>query len=176
MDATREEERAHGAETAAIKDNSTHTYLNKTDTYTADQTGERKVIPFKTRNIVSAGDIVISSQQDEVRFYTKTFKLTNESITGAISYVPAGGTVTTVPQRSFVPMERTYDGTRIGSMTITSDGRYELRLRAEYDFNWNTDEIMFEYTAGGVHYSAKVESLEKLFTNRDIVLAPTAGN
>ena len=176
VDATREEERAHGAEAAAIKDNSTHTYLNKTDTYTADQTGERKVIPFKTRNIVSAGDIVISSQQDEVRFYTKTFKLTNESITGAISYVPAGGTVTTVPQRSFVPMERTYDGTRIGSMTITSDGRYELRLRAEYDFNWNTDEIMFEYTAGGVHYSAKVESLEKLFTNRDIVLAPTAGN
>lgn len=176
VDASREEERAHGAEAAAITDNSTHTYLNKTDTYTADQTGERKVIPFKTRNIVSAGDIVISSQQEEVRFYTKTFRLTNESIAGTIRFGADNASATAVPVRSFVPMERTYDGTRIGSMTITSDGHYELRLRAEYDFNWNTDEIMFEYNAGGVHYSVKVKSLEDLFKSPDLVLTPTQSN
>lgn len=176
VDASREDERAHGSATAAVADESKHTYLDRENTITVDQTGERKVIPFKTRNIVSAGDIVISSQQEEVRFYTKTFKLINKSIAGSIRYVPAGGAAVNVPQRSFVPMERTYDGTRIGSMTIASDGRYELRLRAEYDFNWNTDEIMFEYTAAGVHYSVKVESLEKLFTNPDIVLTPTAAN
>lgn len=175
VDASREAERAYGAKTASVKDNSTHTYLDRVNSITVDQTGERKVIPFKTKNIVSAGDIVISSQQEEVRYYTKTFKLTNKSITGSIKYAPSGGSATNVPERSFVPMERTYDGTRIGSMTIKSDGRYELRLRAEYDFNWNTDEIMFEYTNDGVHYSVTVDSLDDLFKSPDLVLAPTAG-
>ncbi len=178
VDASRDAERAYGAESAAIHDNSTHTYLDRVSSgISIDQRGERKVIPFKTKDIVSAGDIVISSQESEVRYYTKTFKLTNESITGSIRYGADAGSASAVPARSFVPMERTYDGTRIGSMTITSDGRYELRLRAEYDFDWNTDEIMFEFHQKNgdrtVHYSAKVNSLATLFANPDLVLVQT---
>ena len=176
VDASREVERGYGSETAAITDNSTHTYLNKTDSYRADQTGERKVIPFRTKGIVSAGDIVISSQQEEVKFYTKTFKLTNKSITGSIRFGTDAASAAAVPARSFVPMERTYDSTRIGSMTITADGTYELRLRGEYDFDWNTDEIVFEFNSGDVHYSVKVSSLAELFNNPNLVLTPTAGH
>lgn len=177
VDASRETERSYGAKSAVIADNSTHTYLDRVSSgITINQNGERKVIPFKTKDIVSAGDIVISSQESEVRYYTKTFKLTNQSIAGSIKYGTDAGSAVAVPARSFVPMERTYDGTRIGSMTITADGTYELRLRAEYDFDWNTDEIMFEFNSNGTHYSTKVSSLANLFANRSLVLTPTAGH
>lgn len=177
VDASRETERSYGAKSAVIADNSTHTYLDRVSSgITINQNGERKVIPFKTKDIVSAGDIVISSQESEVRYYTKTFKLTNQSIAGSIKYGTDAGSAVAVPARSFVPMERTYDGTRIGSMTITADGTYELRLRAEYDFDWNTDEIMFEFNSGGVHYSVTVSSLASLVNNPNLVLVPTAGH
>ena len=42
-----------------------------------------------------------------------------------------------VPRNAFVSFERVSNGTRIGSMTITADGEYELRLRKEYAFNWS---------------------------------------
>ena len=172
--ASREVERNYGGATAYIKDNSNYTYLDRENRVTVDQSGERKLIPFKTKDIVSAGDIVISSEQDEVRFHTKTFKLTNKSITGSIKYGDSASAAQNVPVRSFVPMERTYDNTRIGSMTVTSDGRYELRLRAEYSFDWNTDEIMFEYNVGGVNYSVAVNSLAALVANPNLIL--TSGN
>lgn len=177
VDASREAERTYGAKNALVVDNSTHTYMDRTATgITIDQTGERKVIPFKTKDIVSAGDIVISSEEEEVVYYQKTFKLVNESIKGTIKYGADASSATAVPERSFVPMEMTYDGTRIGSMTITSDGNYELRLRAEYDFDWNTDEIVFEYVSSDVQYSVIVDSLADLFESPDLVLLPTANN
>lgn len=172
VNASREAERAFGSQKAEIADNSKHTYLDRVTEIAVNQTGERKVIPFKTKDIVSAGDIVISSQQEEVRFYTKTFRLINQSITGSIKFGNTVSSAQNVPVRSFVPMERTYDNTRIGSMTVTSDGTYELRLRAEYSFDWNTDEIMFEYNAGGVNYSVKVSSLAALVANPNLVLLP----
>ena len=114
---------------------------------------------------------MLSSQEEEVVYYRKTFKLNNNSIKGSIKYGDTpSSTLTNVPARSFVPMERTYDNTRIGSMTITSDGQYELRLRGEYDFNWYTDEIQFEYTVGDTVYTAKYSSLNDLMTSKDIVL------
>jgi hypothetical protein len=172
VDASREVERNYGGATAYIKDNSDYTYLDRDNATTVDQSGERKVIPFKTKDIVSAGDIVISSEQDEVRFHTKTFRLTNKSITGSIKFGADASSAAVVPVRSFVPMERTYDNTRIGSMTITSDGNYELRLRAEYSFDWNTDEIMFEYSEAGVTYSVTVNSLADLVASPNLVLLP----
>ena len=44
------------------------------------------------------------------------------------------------------------------------------RLRGEYDFNWYTDEIQFEYTVGDTVYTAKYSSLNDLMTSKDIVL------
>lgn len=176
VDASRDTERGFGSATAEIKDNSTHTYLDRENAVSINQSGERKTINFKTKDIVSAGEIVISSQEEEVVYYKKTFKLNNQSITGSIRFGTDASSAVAVPARSFVPMERTYDNTRIGSMTITSDGTYELRLRAEYSFDWNTDEIMFEYTANGVHYSVTVDSLADLVASSDLVLVPTAGH
>lgn len=170
VDASRESERQYGSARAAVADNSTYTYLDRENSVTVDQSGERKVIPFRTKDIVSAGDIVISSQTDEVVFHEKVFKLTNKSVSGSIRYGESASSLAAVPARSFVPMERTYDNTRIGSVTVTSAGTYELRLRAEYEFDWNTDEIMFEFTAGGKHYSAKVSSLAALVANPDLAL------
>ena len=170
VDASRESERQYGSGSAAVADNSTHTYLDRENSVTVDQSGERKVIPFKTKNIVSTGDIVISSQTEEVVFYEKTFKLTNKSITGSIRYGESASSLAAVPARSFIPMERTYDNTRIGSVTVTADGTYELRLRMEYDFDWNTDEVMFEFNNDGKHYSVKVNSLATLVANPDLAL------
>lgn len=171
VDSSRDIERTYYSASAAVVDNSSLDFFRQPLGAPVNQSGERKTIRFKTKDIVSAGNIVISSQEDEVVYYKKTFKLNNNSITGTIKFgdTPSSA-LTNVPARSFVPMERTYDNTRIGSMTITADGQYELRLRGEYDFNWYNDEIQFEYTVGETVYSVKVKSLNDLMTSRDIVL------
>jgi hypothetical protein len=171
VEADREVERGYYTATAAITDNSSLDLFRKPLAAPVNQTGERKTIRFKTNRIVSAGDIVLSSQEDEVVYYRKTFKLNNNSIKGSIKYGDTpSSTLTNVPARSFVPMERTYDNTRIGSMTVTADGQYELRLRAEYDFNWYTDEIQFEYTKGDTVYHVKFASLNDLVSSKNLVL------
>ena len=171
VDASRETERTYFSAAAEMTDNSSLDFFRQPLASPVNQSGERKTIRFKTKNIVSAGDVVLSSQTDEVVYYSKTFKITNNSITGSIKYgESATSALADVPAKSFVPMERTYDNTRIGSMTITSDGKYELRLRGEYDFNWYTDEIQFEYTVGNTVYTAKYNSLNDLMTSKDLVL------
>jgi len=176
VNADREAERASGAKAAAIKDNSQLDVFRNPLSSAVNQNGERKVIPFKKKNIVSNGNITISSDESLVVYYTKTFRVTNTSITGNVKYGDTSSSLADVPVRSFVPMERTKDNTRIGSMTITADGRYELRLRAEYDFNWYTDEISFEFSNGGKHYSQTINSLADLFDSPDLNLLLTAGN
>lgn len=176
VDADREEEKKYGEKAAAIADDSKLDLFRNPLPAGFNQNGERKVIPFKKKDIVSAGNVTISSQDDIVVYYSKTFKLTNTSITGSIKYGDDSSSAVSVPVRSFVPMERVKDNTRIGSMTVTEDGKYELRLRAEYDFNWYQDEIKFEFNSNGVHYSATVNSLEDLFKSTDLVLTPSAGH
>lgn len=163
VDADREEERKYGTGTALKKDD--------TDvTNPIDQSGERKSLPFRTKDIVSAGNIVISSQEEEVVFFKKTFNVTNQSITGTIKYTDGEGQPEDVPAGSFVVFERQLNGSRIGSMTVTNAGNYELRLRKEYEFNWNTDKVELSYTDNKFVYSCTVNSLAELFSNRDIVL------
>ena len=73
-------------------------------------------------------------------FFEKTFKETNESITGTIRYT-ANEETKPVPKGAFVSFEREVNGSRIGVMTIREDGRYELRLRKEYNFDWYIDNV-----------------------------------
>lgn len=177
VDADRDDERSYfPGSSAKITDNSRLDYLRK-PIAGVNQNGERKTIRLKTKNIVSAGNIVISSQEEEVVFYKKTFRLNNASITGTIKFGENAGSMTDVPARSFVPMETAKDGTRIGSMTIHEDGKYEIRLRAEYDFNWETDKITFEFLSDGKHYSTEVESVATLMSgSRDLELLLTSGH
>lgn len=157
VDANRETERQYGYGTVINSDGTG-----------ANQTGERKTLPFKTSSIVSAGDIVISSNKEKVVFFDKTFKVSNTPISGTLKYGTNG---LNVPRSAFVSFERTRNGSRIGSVTVTADGRYELRLRKEYTFNWYTDEVEFYYEAtDGTMYHKTYQNLAALFAAPNVVL------
>lgn len=160
----REEERKYGTDKA----------LNQDDTEGVDQSGERKVLPFVTNTAVSAGEIVISSDQEQVVFYSKTFRVTNSSITGKLKYKDDNGAEQVVPAGAFVAFERVSNNSRIGAVTVTADGQYELRLRKEYAFNWYTDQVQFHYELNGkvYHGHAGGGTLADLFNNTNITLAP----
>jgi hypothetical protein len=66
-------------------------------------------------------------------------------------------------------------GTTAASITVTADGRYELRLRKEYTFNWYTDEVELHYEDdNGNVYHRSYPNLAGLFAAPDIVLEPAA--
>lgn len=131
------------------------------DTSTPDvaQAGERKTIVFRTNQIVSSGDITISSNEDHVVYHSKTFRVSNSPITGIITY---GEENTPVPEGQFVSFSRVYNGSRIGSMSVGEDGAYELRLRKEYEFSWLNDPMQVMVSIGGVYYSATITDLDAL--------------
>lgn len=165
VDADRDTERS-GSIAAAITDSKAE----------VNQTGERKSIPFLTKDIVSAGDIVISSDVSKVVYYEKVFKVHNSSLTGRLQYRSAStDQVTDVPEDSFVPFEVLPTYNRIGTTTIGADGQFEIRLRAEYEFDWNTDDVKFQFTdADGVIYEKTYASLNSLYSSLSspIILEP----
>lgn len=161
VNADREKERGYG---------STEGVVNK-DTTEVNQSGERKVLNFKVKDVVSAGDIVISSDNSKVVFYSKTFRVTNNSMKGKIQYQPQDGSpILDIEKDAFVAFERVVDGSRIGAVNITSAGNYELRLRKEYTFNWHTDKVQFHYEKGDVVYYKVYDSLSELFKSSDTVV------
>lgn len=132
---------------------------------------ERKTLPFRTATSVSSGDIVISSDQEKVVFSTETFRVVNTPVSGKIQYRAADGSMFDVPANGFVSFERTRNNSRIGSMTIVSNGFYELRLRKEYEFNWYSDEVELRYEDdGGNVYTATYPNLNTLYGSPNIVL------
>lgn len=133
--ADREAERASGFASAALADDKAQ-----------DQSGERKRLAFLTQDIVSAGDIVISSDQTKVIFYEKKFRVQNNSLTGVLHYRrESDGAVLPVPAGSFVPFEVLPTYNRIGSISVEEGGHFELRLRSEYEYDWNTDDVKFQF-------------------------------
>ncbi|MBO7312976.1 MAG: hypothetical protein J6U48_01970, partial [Alistipes sp.] len=59
-----------------------------------------------------------------------------------------------IPKDAFVAFVRLRTGARIGVVTITENGKFELNLRDEYQFGWKDDSIDFYYTdSDGVVYS-----------------------
>lgn len=164
VEATREAERDFGTDRALLTDDSDAC---------PGQDGERKTLPFKTNSITSAGEITISSNEEKVVFYKKTFKVTNKTIDGAINY-ELDGVSTPIPADAFVAFARTKDGVRIGSVRVVSDGNYTLNLRSEYEFSWATDEIEFDYIGtDGTVYHCHLPSLEALFNNPNVLLTPS---
>lgn len=161
VDKDRDTERTYFTGTALSEDTATKDVVTKETIPVPDQTGERKVIPFKTKDIVSAGGIKISSDETKVVYYTKTFKIQNEAIEGFLTY---GTGSTPVPSGTFVPFS-TNDGTRIGVVTVGDSGSFELRLRAEYEFDWNTTPVKFECKIGENEYKKEFSSLAALFSN-----------
>ena len=163
VDASREGERAYG-NTSALS----------VDSKAVSQAGERKRLAFKTKGIVTAGDITISSDESKVVFYKKQFKVQNNSIKGKLTYRSASG-VTAVPAGSFVPFEMLPTYNRIGTVTVDASGQFELRLRSEYKYDWATDDVKFQFTdEQGVIYEKTFDSLSalKASLSGQIILEP----
>ena len=172
VDADREVERQYfnGAE-ALMKDDAVLDLFRQPTV--VNQTGERKTIPFRTSQIVSAGDIIISSQEDVVVYDSKRFRVQNASITGHI-YYNKNGVKTPVPAGSFVPFESLPSYNRIGTIALGDGGAFELRLRSEYKYSWDTGMVKLQYTEGNAVYEKEYYSLsamyEELAAGNDITL------
>lgn len=151
VDASREAERAFGDASLAAA----------ADVLADNQSGERKLIPFRTKTIVSAGDITISSDESKVVFYQKRFRVHNSSIIGRLQYQTADGPVD-VPAGAFVPFEVEPTYNRIGTVDVSSGGQFELRLRGEYNYDWNIDDVKFQFTIDGQVYEKTFTSLSAL--------------
>jgi hypothetical protein len=159
VESTRDAERAFGTGNALLGDRTA-----------TSQAGERKTLPVRTCKITTAGNITVSSNEEKVVYYEKTFKLSNKTIDGSIGYV-SEGVQKPVPVDAFVAFARTKDGVRIGSIKVYSDGRYSLNLRAEYDFGWTNEPVEFDYkTSDGKVYTCEVANLNTLFYNPNVVL------
>ena len=145
------------------------------DTKATSQVGERKKLPFLTKSIVSAGDIVISSDESKVVFFTKRFKVQNSSIEGVLQYRRASdGEIVAVPEGSFVPFEVEPTYNRIGTVSLHSNGAFELRLRGEYKYDWNTDNVKLQFVDGNQTYEKVFDSISALYSSlgNPIILEP----
>ena len=140
--------------------------------------GERKILPFKTNKIVSAGEIRIYADEEEVIYDEKVFHVTNTPISDTITYGDDAENQTPIPAGAFVSFALESDNSRIGSITVTSAGKYELRLRPEYKFNWSGESIIVAYRRNETTvysnettvYSTKITDLATLFSSPAIQL------
>lgn len=109
-------------------------------------------------------------------YYQKKFKVQNSSITGKLRFRKDGTTVTDVPAGSFVLFEALPSYNRIGTVAVQdAEGIFELRLRSEYEYSWNTGNVKFQYTDGnGKIYEKTFTSLSALYdilnTNTEVIL------
>lgn len=150
VDRHRIHEREFGGEglTVANVDNAKVAYgkFGQKETVTViDQTGERKLLPFKKSSITAGGDITITTDKSAIVYWDKTFKVETSHIMGKIYYEDAQGQHP-VPRNAFVAFVRLRTGARIGVATIYQDGMFELNLREEYKYTWTDDPIDFYYT------------------------------
>lgn len=110
---------------------------------------ERKVLPFKTKGIVTEGQITISSNEEQVVYHSKTFNVQNESIEGNVTFTKENASTSeSLPDKAFISFTRVANGSRIGSIEVSNDGsvsRFALRLRPEYEFSWQNDEVQLYY-------------------------------
>ncbi|MBO7307739.1 MAG: hypothetical protein J6U59_06895 [Alistipes sp.] len=158
VDRHRDHERTFGQNGLSVvnRDNSQEEFNKfgmKVETAGINQTGERKSLPFVKNAITAGGDIHITTDKDRIVFWDKTFNVDTEHIEGTI-YYKKGNTQYPVPKDAFVAFVRLRTGARIGVVTISQDGVFELNLREEYQFNWTDDSIDFYYTdAEGTVYN-----------------------
>ena len=144
----REDEAQYGFASAHNKDDSQSRYdrFGRLETgITINQAGERKKLPFKKTSITAGGDIVISSDIENVVYWEKRFTVDTKHLEGEIYYEKDRQRLP-VPKDSFVAFVRMRTGARIGVVSIVADGKFSINLRDEYQFTWTDDNIDFYYT------------------------------
>jgi hypothetical protein len=97
-----------------------------------------------------------------VVYHSKSFNVSNRPIAGDITYGDDASNQTALPANQFVSFSLVKNGSRIGSMTITQNGKYELRLRKEYQFNWTGDKVELYTSIGNVYYRAEFADVSTL--------------
>ena len=81
-----------------------------------------------------------------------------------------------VPEGAFIPFEIEPTYNRIGTITVHTGGQFELRLRSEYKYDWDTDNVKFQYIDenDGTIYEKIFDSINALYstlsTNTPITL------
>lgn len=114
------------------------------------ENGERKSLKFTTKDIVSEGQITISSNQEQVVYQSKTFNVQNTPIAGKITYSEENSAEQNpLPDKAFVSFTRVNNSSRIGSIVVSNsngNSTFELRLRKEYEFSWQNDEVQLYYS------------------------------
>ncbi len=169
VDADRATERGYGYTSASVVDNASTDYIGNATA--VDQTGERKSLPFKTSGIVSSGEITISSEEEIVVFNKQTIRVVDQVIAGSITYGTSASDQTDVPAGAFLPFEMLPTFNRIGAISVVSNGSYELHLRSEYQYEWNTSVVKIQYVDGnGDVYEKQYNSLAELYSDTDIQL------
>lgn len=159
VDRHRDHEREFGAEGLSVVNvDRSETQFNKFGLKvpvegSINQEGERKSLPFMKSSITAGGDIHISTNKERIVFWDKTFNVDTKHIMGEI-YYRKNGVDTPLPKDAFVAFVRLRTGARIGVVTIYEDGKFELNLRDEYQFEWEYDSIDFYFTdSDGVVYN-----------------------
>lgn len=146
--------------------------------YVGGHDAESPSISFRPKGIVSSGEVKITADEDIIIYYEKTFRVGNKSIEGTLRYND-GGNIKDVPANSFVPFEMMPTYNRIGVVTVHDNGEFELRLRSEYKYDWNVDNIKLQFTDdNGNTFEVEYTSLDALYNSLengdDIVLQPAA--
>ena len=158
-----------------------YTALISDDANNISQKGDRKIIRFKTKGIVSSGNLTISANPDHVSYHSKTFRINNNPLQGNIGYIaPGQSEPIMLPAEHFVSFTRIKDGSRIGSLVVkpindlipNGPTYYELRLRKEYEFEWENDPIKISSQVDGVVYTFILPDLKTLYeaANKTIIL------
>lgn len=130
----------------------------------ADKVSGRVTLNFKTNKIVNAEEISIHTDAEEIAFTSEKLTVENTPLTGRITYGDGGSSL---PAGAFVTLERK-DGTRIGSVSLTTGNGYSIRLRGEFNFGWN-EQVFVKYKASDGNYEAET-TLEELYTNKTVSL------
>ena len=67
---------------------------------------------------------------------------------------------------------------RIGTVAVHDNSQFELRLRSEYRYDWDVDDVKLQFTDENVIYEATFSDLDDLYEHvgggNPIVLQPVS--
>lgn len=156
VDANREKEASFWSENSLISDSKV-----------ASQTGERKIINFVTKGLLSEGTVTISANAEQISYFAKSFRIANIPVQGNITF---GENKTPLPVGYSISFYNIATGDRIYSTVSKETGKYDFHLNSNRPINPENDGIRAFVQIGGKFYTADIQNLNSMFDNSDINL------